>query len=152
MRKFGSSKRACWWFVAALGALMGLGFSSAPAGADVCGDFDDIGSGLYGIWGDTYESFFPIGDEGICGPLTGKFQAACEKMVKDAVKCWDRQIDAVTKAAKIPCKTTSSVGACEEPFQDNAESEKEAVEQEATGALADCADAADAYFAFCMFP
>jgi hypothetical protein len=140
-------------FAVSLGALLGLALAPTLARADACGEFTNIASHLYGFWGDRFESFFPIGDEDICGPLTGKFQASCEKSVHDAVKCWDKRVDEIASAAKYPCKTEGAGASdCKRDYKQSANSDHAEIEQLAENAIAACEDAADGFFDFCMFP
>jgi hypothetical protein len=151
MARIRITQRSWGLFVALVCA--GVGLSVTPARADVCGEFDEIAESLYGWWGDQFEGFFPINDEEICGPLTGKFQAACEKSVKDALKCWSKRSGEIAKAAKFPCALGGSKApGCRANFKEEAELDIEDYEEQAESAVLDCQTAADDFFDFCMFP
>jgi hypothetical protein len=152
MRGLGFLGRSWRPALAALGASMAIALAPAQAGAQTCGEFDDIAEGIYGFWGDQFEDFFPIGDEDVCGPFTGKFQAACENAVKDAVKCWNKRVGEIAKAAKLPCGITKNPGDCKADFKESEEVDRDDIEQLADDAVGDCEDAADGFFDFCMFP
>ena len=63
--------------------------------------------------------------------------------MKDAVKCAERQIDGIPKAAKPACKEASkNPSACNDSFEADADDAKESVEEDAELGISLCANAA----------
>jgi hypothetical protein len=140
-------------WIATLGLLAGCVLAPGLASAQPCADIENIPGDLYGFWGDQFESFFPIGDEDICGALAKKFESSCEKSVKDAVKCWNKRLDELVGGAKYPCKTEGNDAPdCKESYKAYANDGRSEIEGTALDATAACQDAAEGLFDFCMFP
>jgi hypothetical protein len=135
----------------AIGVLAGVALSPAPAQAQICGDLDDIAEDLLEFYVSEFADFFTL-SEPTCDAMTKEFAKACSTAVKDAVKCAERQFDAIPKAAKPACKEASkNPSDCNDSFKDEAENEKELVKDEANFANDECEDEADTFWDFCRF-
>ena len=151
MYRYEDPARSWKQILVALAALAALALAPAPAQAQICGELDDISEDLLGVYYEELGGFFTLSQES-CESMTKTFHKACNTAVKDAVKCIERQLDNITKAAKPGCKENfEDSSACDQEFKNEAEQEKEIVSQEANFANADCADDADSFFSACRF-
>lgn len=153
MRNFETAKRCAKGGCAALAMLAGLALAPAPAQAQVCGDLDEIAEELLDAYYDAFGEFLLFGwSEKTCDSMTNTFFKACNTAVKDAVKCAQRQIGEIPKAAKPLCKEASKVPSeCEGSYKDDAEDASDSVSDEAQGAYDDCELAADDFWDICRF-
>jgi hypothetical protein len=78
--------------------------------------------------------------------------AICENAVKDAVKCWNKRVAEIAKAAKYPCSDAKNPGGCKDDYKLSKESDRGEIQQLADGAISDCEDAADGFFESCRVP
>ena len=137
--------------VAALGAVLALASAPATARADVCGNFEDIADDLLDIYFEVLGDFFTL-SENTCDSMRKTFKTACDSAVKDAEKCWNRQVASVVKASKPGCKETAkNPSACNDDFKDEGDSEKDDIKSEANFAKNDCGNAADDFWEVCRF-
>lgn len=151
MRKMEISTRLWKQGLAALGVLAGLALAPAPAQAQICGEPDEIASDLLDVYFDTFGDSFVL-DSDTCNAMAKVFLQACNSAVKDAVKCADRQIDSIPKAAKPYCKEFSkNPSDCDKNFKDDAEEDKDFVDGEAADAYDECNEARDLFVNVCRF-
>ncbi len=135
--------------IAALGAVLGLALAPAPAQAEVCGDFDDIAEDLFETYVEEFGGFFGLSEK-TCDSMTKTFYSACTTAVKDAVKCWQRQIGTIPKAAKPACEEAAkNPSSCYSSFKDEANTEANFIDDDAESAYNDCVFAAEDFFNAC---
>lgn len=151
MRKLETMIRFGKCGAAAFALFAGLAFAPAPAQAQVCGDLDDIAEDLLVAYFDELADFFTLSEKS-CDAMTSTFFKACNTAVKDAVKCLQRQIGEIPKAAKPGCREAAkNPSSCESVFKDQAKLESGFVEDEAQFAYGDCESAADEFWDVCRF-
>jgi len=137
--------------IAALGALAGLALAPAPAQAAVCGDFEDIADNLLDSYFDEFGEFFGLSEK-TCDAMAKTFYSACTTAVKDAVKCAQRQVGTIPKAAKPACQEAAkNPSSCNTFYKDEANTEANFIDDDAQSAYDDCGFAADDFWTGCRF-
>jgi len=136
--------------IAAVGVLAGLALAPAPAQAQVCGDFEDIANDLLEIYIEEFDAEFFALSEKTCDSMQKTFYSACTTAVKDAVKCWQRQVDTIPKAAKSACQEAAkNPSSCYEFYKDQANSDSNFIDDDAESAYNDCGFAAEDFWNLC---
>jgi hypothetical protein len=149
MKKFPFATRTWKSGSAALGALAGLALAPAPAHAQPCADVTDIANSLRTLYLDEFDVFFTL-DQKSCDTLQKTFYSACTTAVKDAVKCWDRQIGTLPKAAKSVCTQVVKPDQCNQTYKNDAKNRQNEIDSEATAEYVDCQTKAGQLFASCF--
>jgi len=151
MRKFDTISRLATSGAAAFALFAGLALAPAPAQAQICGEFDEIAEDLLDAYFDELGDFFTLSEK-TCDAMTGTFSKACNTAVKDAVKCFQRQIGELPKAAKPACKEAAkNPSLCDQAFKDDAGEAKDIVSLQADSAYDDCIVAANDFWDVCRF-
>jgi hypothetical protein len=151
MKKIPSAIRTWKRSVAALGAMAGLALAPAPAKAQPCADLAGIPDDLLGIYFDSFESLVPL-DTKSCQTMTKSFSSACSSAVKDAVKCWDRQLSNILKASKTACSAGSkNPSSCYDGFKTESDDAGNELDAEAGTANDECGANANSFMNVCDF-
>jgi hypothetical protein len=149
MKQFPLAMKTWTSGIAALGALASLALAPAPAQAQPCADVTDIANSLLTLYLDEFETFFTLDQKG-CESLQSTFSSMCTTAVKDAVKCWSRQIGTLPKAAKPVCAQAPKPDQCNQTYKADAKNLQNTVDSEATAETVDCQTKAGQLFTTCF--
>jgi hypothetical protein len=150
MRQIGISTKVWKRGIAAFGAMATLALTPAPAQAQPCGDIPNIANDLLGIYLDQFEGYFTLNTQKNCDSLQKTFYSACTSAVKDSVKCWDRQIGTLPKAAAPVCNEAVKPDQCNQSFKNDAKNGQNEVDSEASAEYLDCQSRAIQLFSACF--
>jgi len=139
--------------LAALGAFAAFSITAAPAQADICGDLwdeCDIADNVLSWNLDQFEDFWPL-DADTCAKMGDGVLKQCETAVKDAAKCWKKQISSIPKTAKSACKTEGDLaGECNADYKGDASDDLEELDYYEGAELECCVTAAVDFYANCV--
>jgi hypothetical protein len=150
MRQLGISTKVWKRGIAAFGAVAALALAPAPAQAQPCGDIPNIASDLLGIYLDQFEGYFTLHIQKNCDALQKTFYSACTSAVKDSLKCWDRQIATLPKAAASVCSEAVKPDQCNQSFKNSANDGQNEINSEASAEYSDCQNRANQLFSACF--